>query len=186
MNDDELLRRLKQRDGRAQLELRKRMFHRLLAVCTHILGDRVRAEDLAEDVLMDFAFEHVDRVEHPRAVASYLRLMAVRRARRIRQKQNRHESGHIERARPVDEERMLVDAIDAPQRQACLSRCIEKQDKKARQMLRLRFYNELSVTAIGQQMGVSKQYVSRIMKRALEALRGCVSRCESQGRGARR
>lgn len=180
MNDDELLRRLKRRDGRAQLELRKRMFHRLLAVCTHILGDRVRAEDLAEDVLMDFVFEHVDRVEHPRAVASYLRLMAVRRARRIRQKQNRHESVRVDRARPVDEESSMVEAIDAPNRQACLAKCIDQQDKKARQMLRLRFYNEMSVTDIGRQMGVSKQYVSRIMKRALEALRGCVSRCESQ------
>lgn len=156
------------------------MFHRLRAVCAHVLHDRVRAEDLAEDVLMDFAFEHVDRVEHPRAVPSYLRLMAVRRARRIKQKQNRHEEVSPERTSGVDEERALVTAIDAPARKACLSRCIDAQDKKARTMLRLRFYNERTVTDIGREMGVSKQYVSRIMRRALDALRGCVSRCESQ------
>lgn len=156
------------------------MFHRLKAVCAHVLGDRVRAEDLAEDVLMDFAFEHVDRVEHPRAVASYLRLMAVRRARRIKQKQNRHDTDSLERTSGVDEEGMMVAAIDTPNRVACLAECIDAQDKKARTMLRLRFHAERSVTDIGREMGVSKQYVSRIMRRALEALRGCVSRCESQ------
>lgn len=157
------------------------MFHRLQAVCAHVLGDRVRAEDLAEDVLMDFAFEHVDRVEHPRAVSSYLRLMAVRRARRIKQKQNRHESVSPERSSGVDVEGAMVAAIDAPGRKACLAECIGAQDSKARTMLRLRFHNERSVTDIGREMGVSKQYVSRIMRRALDALRGCVSRCECQG-----
>lgn len=184
MDDDELLRRLKLRDGHAQIELRKRMFHRLRAVSVQVLGDRVRAEDLAEDVLMDFAFEHVDRVEHPRAVASYLRLMAVRRACRLRTLQNRHETVREDRSGPSNTEQAIVEAIDAPARQACLSHCVDAQDHKSRQMLRLRFYSERSVTDIGREMGVSKQYVSRIMRRALEALRGCVSRCESQ-RGPR-
>lgn len=133
---------------------------------------------------MDFAFEHVDRVEHPRAVASYLRLMAVRRARRLKTLQNRHETVCEERAGPENQEQAMAEAIDAPARRACLSRCVEAQDQKSRQMLRMRFYAERSVTEIGREMGVSKQYVSRIMRRALEALRGCVSRCESQ-RGPR-
>ena len=166
---------LQARDPRVQADTWRAIFPRLVAVCTAVLGDRARAEEMAQDVWIDFAYNHVDRVQHARALYPYLRLMAVRRARRsaARRARFRREGDPPETVGVPDEQRMLG-ALDARMRADRLAECLDGLTPRARQMLRQRIHREESLSVIGRTFGISKQAVDKAIRKALAALRACL------------
>ncbi len=168
---------LKARDPKIQAETWRAVFPRLVAVCAAVLGDRARGEEMAQDVWIDFAYNHVDRVRHARAVYPYLRLMAVRRARRAAARRARfRREGEPPEAVGMPDERGLLGALDARLRADRLAECLDTLTPRARQMLRLRIHREDSLSAIGRAFGVSKQAVDKAIRKALSALRACLER----------
>ena len=171
---DALLNGLRAREPRAQSAARQHLYPRVLAVCRKMLADPVLAEDTAEDIWMDFLFEHVGKVQHARALSAYLRMMTVRRCVRIRKGRARHtdldevaeSTGHPEDG--------LVSAVDDQRDQDRLQACLDRLDGRARKMLRLRFHLDQTQQTIGRALGVSKQYAGRVIARSLARLRKCL------------
>lgn len=148
------------------------------AICCGVLGRGADAEEVADGVLSDFLFKYVHRLETPAAARSYLRLMAVRRSIRRRERRDRQSGSEpdvlADQARLTAEERANY-ALLLPR----LGHCMEELTPKAQEVLRLRFRSELTNQKIGGLVGGSKQYIGRLIKRSLEILRGCL---ESSGR----
>ena len=160
--------------ARARLAFRPRCTHRVKPICVHILRDEALAEDVVEDIYVDFIYNHASRLRSPRALNAYLRFMAIRRACRVRDREARYRplpDGHA--AWPTAEptaDQQLERRDDQTQLESCLARLTSKVER----MVRLRFMGEMTVERVGEALGVSKQYVSRSLTAALTALRACM------------
>jgi RNA polymerase sigma factor (sigma-70 family) len=176
--DEPELARLKARDPAAQARFFRQYRDRVEAICGRVLGGGRDAQEIAADVLGDFLFTYVDGVESPRAVTTYLKLMATRRSLRwVRAK---------DRSEEVDDEGPTVPIADASlagdvdqgiwQKQMIprLDGCLEHLTPKAREVLKLRFSTELTNECIGEIVGGSKQYIGRLIKESTEKLKSCL------------
>lgn len=178
LDEDELV-RLRARNPVAQARFFRAHRDRVEFICARILGSASDGQELAADVLGDFLFTYVDGVETPRAVSTYLKLMATRRALRwVRSR---------ERATEIDEDIFTSSpggeagteagsdqAIWARQVMPRLDGCMGILTPKAREVLKLRFSTELTNEAIGEIVGGSKQYIGRLIKESTEKLRRCL------------
>jgi len=170
---EEILDSLKRRDASAQRKARSALFPAVRAVCGRMLNDPMLAEHTAEDIWTEFLFQHVDRVRSARGVLRYLRLTTVRRCARVREVSARYidESTIAERISDAPD---AIELVASKQQQQRLMSCLQRLTGKVRAVLRMRFAEEMTQEAIGQQTGASKQYVGRVLKQALNRLRRCM------------
>lgn len=169
-----LLERLKRREGAAQLELRRSVLPKMVATAQHYLRDEARAEEIAEDVWLDFVLDYVDRIRDERAINRYLHMMTVSRAVRLRRLLRRCEPPSERNERTTDPTHEVIEQIDRPAMVSRLHRCVEALGKKKRRMLRMRFYGDQTFTAIGEALGVSRVYAGRAVREAIEQLTRCM------------
>jgi RNA polymerase sigma factor (sigma-70 family) len=172
--ENDLLAKLQARNKKAQRQLRKDLFPKVIASCRFILKDEIWAEECAEDIWMDFLYKFVDRVKHEHALPSYLRMLTVRRCIRLRNWQRRHIE--IDQA-PIDQasaEEEVVSQIDQERLLAQLEECLKQLSSRVRSVIRLRYYNNLKYDNIGQALGTSPQYAGRVVSKGLESLRQCL------------
>lgn len=181
MHDETSLDALAAADPAAIEALERRYGRRLRAVVARICGPGFPAAELAHDVVVDFALDHAARLRDPAAIGRYLRLMAVRRAVRLRDRGRRH--GPVDEVSAGDPSGAWVAALDAPGRHARLADCLAELPPRTGRMLRMRFARDATTVAIGEALGVSKQYVSRVINDALARLRRCMTRGMTGGRG---
>lgn len=175
----EVLAGLRARDPKVQAATWRAVFPRLRRTCSAVLGDPARGEEMAQDVWLDFAYRHVDRVRHPGALYPYLRLMAVRRARRAAARRARfRREGPPPEPVGAPDERRLAEVLDSRRQADRLADCVDALTPRARQMLRLRVHREESLGAIGRAFGISKQAVDKAIRKALAALRTCLGEGE--------
>lgn len=148
------------------------------SLAAHILGSRTLAKETAQDVLSDFVVHHQAKLRTPQACEAYLQILTVRRCRRLKFQQIRHvdldAAGASLASEEPSPELQLMEADDAETNRRKLAGCMEKLDPNAIRLLRLRYHLGLTQDAIGRQLGVSKQYVGRILARAVAALKSCV------------
>ena len=160
-------------DRQAQAAFWAEQLPRVRALCARVLGRGPDAEELAQDVLTEFVFERAPRLERPEAAYAYLKLMALRRAQRYRER--RRELPEEELPVPVDGD--ALDAIERRGEAAALGRlgeCLGRLTEKARKVLQLRYGSELTNEHIGELVGGSKQYIGKLLRKSLEALRSCL------------
>ena len=153
-------------------------------ICSRMLGGGADATDTAVDLLADFMEHFVHRLEDPKALRSYVRLMAIRRSQetiRRQQKSVRLGFDPEDEARVSAEERAHWQAL-AP----FLEGCLGKLTPRARQALRLKYGHHLNNVTIGRQLGTSKQYISRLVIDCLQALRKCIETTVKRERRAAR
>ena len=81
-----------------------------------------------------------------------------------------------------DEGASLADLLGAEderladvERALTVDSALEALDDRAREILRLRFHEELTQSAIGERVGLSQMHVSRLIRQALETLRAASS-----------
>jgi RNA polymerase sigma factor (sigma-70 family) len=180
--DEAELARLKARDARAQARFFRAQRARVEGLCARVLGQGADAQEIATDVLGDFLFRYVDGVESPRAVSTYLKLMATRRSLRWVKNRGRNDEvqddGAAGAALDPAGARALEPAVDqaiwARQMMPRLDGCLEQLTPKAREVLKLRFSTELTNEAIGDIVGGSKQYIGRLIKESSDKLRTCL------------
>ncbi|MEZ4433740.1 MAG: sigma-70 family RNA polymerase sigma factor [bacterium] len=173
MDDESILDALRAGDPAAVRALRARYRGRLVAVVAQICGDLGVAEEMSEDILSDFVVDHAPGLRAAGAMGGYLRLMAVRRAVRHRDRGRRHVALGDEVA---GEAPALEAALDAPARHARLADCVAELPVRTQRMLRLRFGGEASLGEVGAALGLSKQFVARVVGDALARLRRCLLR----------
>lgn len=180
--NDELLRRLKNREAGAQLALKQELFERVHQVCRHMLPDETSASQVAEDLWHDFLDTHVDKVQHGRAIASYLRMTTVRHCSRLREWQVRHQEFDEQRqhsALPTQED-ATIGNIDTARHLTRLADCMKLLNSRPRRFLRLRFFHGMTLESVGKKVGVSKQYAGRIIHQSLSTLKTCLEQTDAQ------
>jgi RNA polymerase sigma factor (sigma-70 family) len=171
---DELLERLQKGEAGAIRQVQADVLPRLRAVCRTLLGQAL-ADEVAEDVWTDFMVDHVSSLKHSAALPAYLRLMASRRCAELRRFQARHEA--VDDGAPDGHEgaeAMLARLGEQRERESRLAACLAVLTESARAVLRMRFHHERTLEAIGATLGVSKQYVGRVVGKSLCALRRCL------------
>ncbi len=171
--DAGLVEGLKSGDTRVQEEFWKRYWSEVYAICAHILGSGPDATDVAVDLLLDFMTDYVQRLSHPRALRSYLRLMSVRRSLRFRGVRDKNVSTDFENLVDADEP-SPEDAVGSAMMMPRLNGCLEELTPKAQQVIRLRFGRQMTNEKIGGLVGGSKQYIGRLLRSSLELLRKCL------------
>jgi RNA polymerase sigma factor (sigma-70 family) len=173
--DPATLERLKRRDARVQEQVRRLQVETLTSTVAAILGSPDESEVLVTDLLTDFFFRYVDQLRDSRAIPSYLQIMAVRRARRLKERWQREVA--VESNALTDDPRDRLDSeLDDHTRLPGLNRCLQGLTDRARSLLRLHYGHELSYAAIGEQLGVSKQAVGKTIQKCLEVLRRCLGK----------
>ena len=176
----ELLARLKRREGSAQLALRQRALPRITATARHYLKDDLRAEEMAEDIWVDFVLKYVDNLQHGRAIDRYLHMMTVSRCIRFNQFLRTLDPVSPctqDPSEPAGEniESEIIDAIDQPAVLSRLHACLESLAARKQRMVRLRFFQGETFSAIGQAMGISRVYAGRVVQESMSQLLRCMT-----------
>ena len=170
----EIIVRLQKNDQEAQRLFWSSQWSYVFAICAHILGKGAAATDLAVDVLTAFMFEYVHGLAHPATAKVYLRLMAVRRSLQKRKEQRvfvdlQNWETLVEEGARTPEDQALCRAA-MPRLEGCLSRL----SPNAQQIIRLSYTQGMGNNRIADLLGVSKQYIGKLIKKSLERLRRCM------------
>jgi RNA polymerase sigma factor (sigma-70 family) len=174
-----MLSRLKANDANEQASFWRQHRPGVLALARRVLGPTSEAEELADEVLVDFLYVAVHRIDHEEAIRNYVRLMTVRRAlRRSKRRRKQTPFGEAHFAAPNDPDELTFKLM-MPR----LEGCLEGLTPKARQALTLRYRGEMTTEHIGKIVGGSKQYIGRLLTKSLEALRGCIDAKEVEHAG---
>lgn len=175
-NNPDLLSLLRDRDRDVQEQIWREERRRLKAVAQSILHSSDEAEALVSDLFCDFFFHYVDEVRKSRAIPAYLRIMAVRRARRLLGRARRQvpvESVESEVA-GEDTSRDACDRIDRTIWYRWLEECLAGLSDRARTVIKMYYGHEMSYATIAGNLGGSKQAVGKMTLKSLEALRRCI------------
>jgi len=163
LDDGTLVRRALQADPASFGELCRRYYPSLVAVADSILLDHHLAEDAAQETFAA-ACRDLGRLKDPERfgpwVAAICRNVA-RDMRRKRQKQRTHLEacqGHGGYGTPDNDQR------------AILTEAMRKLPAHHREVLFLRFYNEMSYRQMAQVLGTTEQVIDGRMRRAKKKL----------------
>ena len=167
----ELVKSLQTQDETARKNFWNVAFEPVLAVCARVVGPGPLSVDITTDLLNDFMFRYVENIGNPHGAWSYLKLMAVRRSVRERQRMQKNEQ--------LEEQRMTLTSNNDVDEGVLvllpgLNDCISALTPKAQSTIRLKYRQELSNEEIGSMVGGSKQYIGRLIKQSLALLRDCL------------
>ena len=172
MEDAILAAGLKARDDAAMEFFWREYFKKLYPICAHILGDGPDALDTTVDLMVDFIETNVYRLSKPSALYSYLRLTAVRRSVRIRDRRGKTEA--LNANEHVSQTSSAEEHVWTGELMPLLEQCQGAVTKKAQTALRLKYGNDMPNEQIGRCLGGSKQYIGRLIRDSLKALRHCI------------
>ena len=169
---------LKAGSEEARIEFWHKYWDVVYPICSRMLNGASDATDTSVDLLVDFISHYVHKLEEPKALYAYVRLMAIRRSQAL---VKRHKDTIRLGFDPIDE--LAVTAEETVHWQALntyLDDCLNKLTPKARQVLRLKYGQHLNNVKIGQALGTSKQYVSRLVITCLQTLKKCIESTAKQ------
>ncbi len=167
--DEDLLARIARNDGAAVREMVGRKLPRILAVAVRILGDRVEAEDIAQETFIRI-WRQASRWESGRArFDTWLYGVALNLCRdRLRRRREVYIAEPPETADPgPPPDRGLEDGDTLRTVEAALAMLPERQ----REALVLQYYEELSNTEAAAAMGVSIEALESLLARGRRNLR---------------
>ena len=166
------------KDGdRAAISLLVRVWHRPLRACiAKILLAPQDVDDVAQEVFLR-AIERLDRVVDAEALGPFLRGIA-RNVIRERQRKHAREGqsymrlaeAQCETASASQKSSWLAD----PELLVALRSCVDGLPDRSREMLAMRYNEELNSDQIGQKIGLNGPAVRTAMRRARVALLKCI------------
>lgn len=143
-------------------------YGKVVAIANRVLADRIEAEDVAQEVFLDFHRKH-------RADASYapawLHRAAVHVALNRIRSRKRRERRELADARGQD--RSVVDpqqVVEAQEDRRLVRQALHRLPAKPASVLALR-YSGLSYVEVGAALGVGAGQVGTLLRRAEQALR---------------
>ncbi|MEW6742047.1 MAG: sigma-70 family RNA polymerase sigma factor [Planctomycetota bacterium] len=176
MDDAQLIHAVKEGSGEAFQELLTRYEQRLFCAISRIIGDRVEAEDILQDVYLK-AYRALDSFQFESGFYTWIYRIAINAAMDARKKRRRRAALSLE-----GEDGILLHGLaasepgpgEAPaQREllAALHRAVDELPEKFRTILVLREFEGLSYEELAAVLGLSKGTVESRLFRARMKLR---------------
>ena len=167
----ELVNLLQNHDNAGRNRFWNAAFEPVLAICSRVVGPGPLSVDITTDLLNDFMFRYVDNLSNPKGAWAYLKMMAIRRSVRERERIYKNEQ--------LEEQRMTLTSSNAVDEGVLLllpglDDCLGTLTPKAQSSIRLKYRQDLSNEQIGRMIGGSKQYIGRLIKQSLALLRDCL------------
>jgi RNA polymerase sigma-70 factor (sigma-E family) len=138
----------------------------LVRLATLLVGDRASAEDVVQDAFAGL-YAALPRLRDPARALPYLRTAVINGCRSV------HRARRRALARPVPPDPPVWSAeaavIDGEDRRELLA-AVARLPRRAREVLALRYYSDLTDSEIGAALGISRGTVSSTASRALAAL----------------
>ena len=184
--DDSVLAGLKNENAAVQERFWNTRWPDVQAACLRVLRNPSDAAEVAVDVMADFMTSYVRNIADPQSADAYLRLMAVRRSLKFKNRRDRSVPLTFEEVvdtNCVNPELRAVDVMLMPK----LRECLEQMTPKAQTAVRMRYRRHMTTEEIGRLVGASKQYIGRLLKQSIEFLRQCMETekaPKARGRGS--
>jgi RNA polymerase sigma-70 factor (ECF subfamily) len=156
--DQTLVRRALQADPESFGELCRRYHPSLMAVADSILLDHHLAEDAVQETLAA-ACRQLPRLKQPERFGSWVAAICRNVAKdmlRERQRQRNSVQAHEDRERDCDE----------ADQKALLAEALERLPQHLREVLFLRFYNEMTYQQMAKVLGATEQVIDGRIRRA--------------------
>lgn len=184
MQDDELLRRAKAGDRDAVANLVASHQRVVRAYLSRIAPDPATADDLAQEVFLQF-FQALERTDETRSVRPYLLGIARNLARMNWRKMGirREVAGEAFFEALEARAQHETSAEHDSDRRERLRKCMEALSPKARDVILLFYRDELRCEDVAERMKMPSGSIRSILTRGREALRDCMDRGMS-GSGA--
>ena len=138
----------------------------LIRLAMLLIGDQATAEDVVQDAFLGFYRARPKLRDQDKAL-SYLRASVVNGCRSVQRARGRARPRHVEHDPPVWSAESAV--IAEHDRREVLA-AVARLPARAREVLALRYYLDLSYDEIAVILGVSRGTVSSTISRALAAL----------------
>lgn len=162
---------------RAAISLLVQVWHRpLRAFVATTLVSPQDVDDVAQEVFLR-AIERIDRVENANSLGPFLRGVARNVIRERQRKYAREGTAYMRFAEDRLESataRKKAEWLADPELLSALRSCLAGLPDKSRQMLALRYADQLNSDQIGQQVGLNGPAVRTAMRRARNALLKCI------------
>ena len=164
-------------DKKALCELCEEIARGVLFQMTYILGDKINAEDISQEVLIRVC-ENIQGLRNPKAFKGWL-------ARIIVNEKNRYLAKHLKQGPVLNIEDQIDGQIEEQEDNAFVPhRYVEDEEMseavmkiiaslpmRQREAIILHYYNDLSITEVAKAMGITTQSVSINIKLAREKLK---------------
>jgi RNA polymerase sigma factor (sigma-70 family) len=151
-------------------------YGKVVAVANRVLADRTEAEDVAQEVFLDFHRKHRPDASYARA---WLHRAAVHSALNRIRSRKRRERRELTDARSRDQ--AVVDpqqVVEVEEDRRLVREALTRMPGKAASVLALR-YSGLSYVEVGEALGVGAGQVGTLLRRAEQSLRKEMSRATS-------
>ncbi len=175
--DAQILLKAKYGDREALSSIVRLHHRRLRAWLAAICGDTSAADDLAQETFLR-AFERLDRVQSASQLSAFLRGIGRNVARehfRARARDEDRATAYLQWMEDWCEEREAEPWMsDDPKVVDRLRQCLEALPQRSRQIVRMRYFDEMDATKIGEELSMNGPGVRSALRRIRVALFQCL------------
>jgi len=158
LEDQILVRQALEADPESFGELCRRYYHSLVAVADSILLDHHLSEDAAQEALAA-ACRQLPRLKKPERFGPWIVAICRNVARDMLREQQKQRT-------PIDDRRERKCDVENDNQKAILAEALQQLPQHLREVIFLRFYNEMSYRQITNVLGVTEQVIDGRLRRA--------------------
>jgi RNA polymerase sigma-70 factor (ECF subfamily) len=143
------------------------------------LRGAAEADDLAQETFVT-AWHHARSIDPERPLGPWLRALAFNHLRNHRRKHRAEPMGAAAELERMVDDRLAARGAPEPDagRREALGRCLERLDAPLREIVRLRYVDEMPLAELGRLLGLNHSTLTMRLHRIRERLKACL-----EGRG---
>ena len=145
-------------------------------ISVRILGDGFTANEVSVETMTQFLSKYIHTIKSAKAVRTYVQLVAVHLATKEKQRQTKNTYSEMNEFAATTEGYTPEECVSYKLLIPRLEKCLTKLSPKAQMIVKLRFFRGKTNNDIGELVGVSKQYVGKLLSKVITVLRKCIER----------